>query len=206
MSCETLKVPAVRAGVFGKIPRHGDFVRLGMSDGLADGLDAWCAKALSELDLDYSWSRAPAWRFLLSPSMGTHDWVLGVVSASMDKAGRQFPLFLTGEIKSGIEAGSRARSLTAWLEQTLYWAFETDASGPELLGAVARCCTPLDSNDTQDDDVEGIAMARLLCEPIGNSAFWSLGSSTARGGLVSIGAMLTTDDFRTLFGSREAIE
>lgn len=76
------------AGLFGKLPAHGDFVRLRAGGPAARALVAW----LEAGHEGAGGSAGPApTRFLLRPA-GADGAVLGVLAGSTDRVGRRFPL------------------------------------------------------------------------------------------------------------------
>ena len=89
-----------RAGIFGKLPARGDFVREALPRGFTDTWDAWWQRGLAATremagdDWVASWLEAPVWRFVLPPGLCGSDGVLGVWLPSVDKAGRYYPLTL----------------------------------------------------------------------------------------------------------------
>ena len=87
-----------RAGLFGKLPARGDFVRENLPRDFTDVWDAWWQRGLGEtqhLPRDEwiaAWLEAPVWRFLLPPGLCGRNGVLGIWLPSVDKAGRYSPL------------------------------------------------------------------------------------------------------------------
>jgi type VI secretion system protein ImpM len=90
----------IGAGLFGKLPARGDFVRVGLPRDFTDGWDSWWSKGLAETQSRAaenwvaSWLEAPVWRFVLPPGLCGGLGVLGVWLPSVDKAGRYYPLTL----------------------------------------------------------------------------------------------------------------
>lgn len=86
-------------GLFGKMPRHGDFVRLGLPAEFVTPWDAWASAAIAEARAVLSpeaweagWTAASPWRFRLAPGLcGAWPWA-GIVATSEDMVGRRFPL------------------------------------------------------------------------------------------------------------------
>jgi type VI secretion system protein ImpM len=82
--------------LFGKLPAHGDFVSRGLAAEERDALDAWLSASLNDARercgdaFEALFDAAPAWRFADGARAG-------VLAASMDKAGRRFPLWLAVE-------------------------------------------------------------------------------------------------------------
>jgi type VI secretion system protein ImpM len=90
----------IRAGVFGKLPARGDFVRDNLPRDFTDAWDAWWSRGLADTqsraadDWVTSWLDAPVWRFALPPGLCGRLGVIGVWMPSVDKAGRYYPLTL----------------------------------------------------------------------------------------------------------------
>lgn len=82
--------------LFGKLPAHGDFVSRGLAAEERDALDAWLSASLDDARkrcgdaFEMLFDAAPAWRFVDGERAGA-------LAASMDKAGRRFPLWLAVE-------------------------------------------------------------------------------------------------------------
>lgn len=87
-------------GAFGKMPALGDFFRLNLSQGFVDPWDHWLQSAMvtARTALGPRWTEgfmtAPLWRFSLAPGLAGPLAMTGVMMASVDRVGRQFPLTL----------------------------------------------------------------------------------------------------------------
>jgi type VI secretion system protein ImpM len=87
-------------GAFGKMPALGDFFRLDLPQGFVDAWDIWLQTALvtGRAALGARWNdcflTAPLWRFSLAPGLAGSQAITGVMMASVDRVGRQFPLTL----------------------------------------------------------------------------------------------------------------
>lgn len=94
-------------GAFGKMPALGDFFRLNLPPGFVDAWDIWLQSALvtARTVLGPRWNdcflTAPLWRFSLAPGLVGPQAVTGVMMASVDRVGRQFPLTLAVPHPSG---------------------------------------------------------------------------------------------------------
>ncbi len=103
------------AGLFGKLPAHGDFVRRGWADATVDAIDRWLtetianARAARGIDAFGLWMRAaPLWRgFVPAGRLGPQALHLGI-APSIDRAGRLF----------AVAAGVAAEATTAWRHAT----------------------------------------------------------------------------------------
>lgn len=87
-------------GAYGKMPALGDFFRIDLPRSFIEPWDAMLQNALSSVrqTLGDAWTAsymsAPIWRFSLAPGQAGPHAVTGVVMASVDRVGRQFPLTL----------------------------------------------------------------------------------------------------------------
>lgn len=131
------------AGLFGKLPAHGDFVRRGWPDETVDAVDRWLTKTVgaarsARTEEDFAaWMRAaPLWRgFVPAGKLGPHALHLGV-APSVDKAGRLFP------IAAGVAADERA----AWnhaghageaVDAAIYGALAGETDADATVAAIA---------------------------------------------------------------------
>lgn len=160
-----------RFGAFGKFPGLGDFFRLDLAAGFVDPWDRWLQEgivaargALGEGWQDAYFS-APIWRFTLSPGLAGAAGVLGVMMASVDRVGRQFPLTLATPFADG---------QTALAEH-----FRHEALFLELEDIALAA---LDDGMTRDHLAERLAPMALLPRPA------ALKVEEARGGLTATGA------------------
>jgi type VI secretion system ImpM family protein len=90
----------VQVSAFGKIPRMGDFVRVGSRGGAGESLEQWVEQGLSLAES----KRNPAWpvnfasgaphAFIFRPPRASNvkDAIVGVIKPSKDAVGRRFPL------------------------------------------------------------------------------------------------------------------
>lgn len=91
---------AVAKGAFGKIPSHGDFIRLDLPGAFIRCWDDWlqngmiAVRELAGARWDECYLSAPIWRFSLPPGMAGSHAASGVLMASVDRVGRQYPLTL----------------------------------------------------------------------------------------------------------------
>lgn len=121
--------PGSCAGLFGKLPARGDFVRENLPRDFTDGWDAWWERGLADTQSRWreewrdAWLEAPVWRFMLPPGLCGKGGILGLWLPSVDKAGRYSPLTIaaaapgdwaphvgsmTGFLKAAEEAGRDA--------------------------------------------------------------------------------------------------
>jgi type VI secretion system protein ImpM len=98
------------AGLYGKLPAHGDFVRRALPDSFVEPWDAWLQQGIAAArerlgdGFAAAWSAAPAWRFRLPAGACGPDAAAGVLLASEDMVGRRFPLTLAALLPDAWDA------------------------------------------------------------------------------------------------------
>jgi len=91
---------AVAKGAFGKIPSHGDFIRLVLPGAFIRAWDDWLQDGMiaARETLEDRWTdcymSAPIWRFSLPGGLAGSQGVSGVLMPSVDRVGRRYPLTL----------------------------------------------------------------------------------------------------------------
>ncbi|WP_338663932.1 type VI secretion system-associated protein TagF [Pararoseomonas sp. SCSIO 73927] len=159
----------VRAGVFGKLPVRGDFVRLGLPRDFVDPWDAWWGRGLLSVreiageDWVAAWLEAPVWHFVLPPGLMGRDGVAGVWMPSVDRAGRYFPLTVAAAAPyDWAERPGELHGFLAGAERAGLEALERDLDPEAVLGLAAAA-------------LDGFAEARAVVEP-GLAAWWTEGA------------------------------
>jgi type VI secretion system protein ImpM len=90
--------PDACAGLFGKLPARGDFVRENLPRDFTDLWDEWWQRGLADIQRRprdewlAAWLEAPVWRFMLPRGLCGSNGVLGLWLPSVDKVGRYSPL------------------------------------------------------------------------------------------------------------------
>jgi type VI secretion system ImpM family protein len=85
-------------GFFGKLPSHGDFVSRRLSRDFLDVWDGWLQHCMAEskATLGENWLNvfltSPIWRFAMTPGACGDEAYIGVLTPSVDRVGRYFPL------------------------------------------------------------------------------------------------------------------
>jgi type VI secretion system protein ImpM len=124
------------AGLYGKLPARGDFVRIGLPGSFVAPWDAWLqdvvagSRELLGADWLPAWLEAPVWRFALAGGLCGPDPVLGVLLPSVDRVGRYFPLTLAAFVGAEGAGGPEA-----WLdaaESAGFAALEQDATQEQV--------------------------------------------------------------------------
>ena len=150
------------AFIFGKLPAHGDFIRRGIGEVVAEELDDYLSASLSDAavleDFDDLYASAPAWRFVAD--MGGQV-MCGVIAPSVDKVGRQFPILAgvavpRGEIGIAVDA----------CEALLYDAFSQNMNADTLMAALEDFPGGSDGGDPPPsgwflEDENKVVVARL---------------------------------------------
>jgi type VI secretion system protein ImpM len=125
------------AGLFGKLPAHGDFVRRGWPDETVDAVDGWLTAGIAAAretrdDADFAtWMHAaPMWQGYVPPGvLGPMALHVGV-APSIDRAGRLFPIAagIAGEAQA---VWPRTSGFGALLDTAIYHAIAglVDADG-----------------------------------------------------------------------------
>lgn len=143
--------PQARAGLFGKLPARGDFIREDLPRDFVDAWDGWWQRGLADTqrmareDWRAAWLEAPVWRFVLPPGLCGRHGVLGLWMPSVDKAGRFFPLTIaaTADADWAPLVGAMGAFLAA-AEQAGRDALEFDLAPAELLARVQAAFMPGD--------------------------------------------------------------
>ena len=153
----------MRGGVlFGKLPRHGDFVARGLDSAARQAWDDWAstgllrARAAMADSFEDAHDAAPPWRFIGRPQGFGEAWMVGALAPSMDAAGRRFVIMLGVQGLSQDEAADLGPDLSARLEDIVYRCFsealdadaavaaadqalhEPHSAGPAAVDALAR--------------------------------------------------------------------
>jgi type VI secretion system protein ImpM len=133
-------------GAFGKLPSMGDFLRADTPPGFVEAWDSWLQRAMlgARNNLGARWPEcylsAPIWRFTLAHGLAGRLPVLGILMASVDRVGRQFPLTLAAPLPQGsppILAHLVGETLFAPLEDLALEALETGLERAQFLHRLA---------------------------------------------------------------------
>jgi type VI secretion system protein ImpM len=185
--------PDARAGLFGKLPARGDFVRENLPRDFTDIWDAWWQRGLGEtqrLPRDEwiaAWLEAPVWRFLLPPGLCGRNGVLGIWLPSVDKAGRYSPLTIaaTAPVDWAPSVGAMTSFLAA-AEQAGRDALEHDLAPADLLQRIQDAFIASDAPVPAPDLVAGRA------------AWWTEGGPRVAARLETATALPEADRFAAL--------
>jgi len=107
------------AGWYGKMPCLGDFAHRRLAPDFIAAWDAWLQRSIatSRQQLGDAWLdsflTSPMWRFALTPGLCGSCAHIGVVTPSVDKAGRYFPLTLALALHER-DSATRAMREESW--------------------------------------------------------------------------------------------
>jgi type VI secretion system protein ImpM len=133
-------------GAFGKLPSMGDFLRADTPPGFVEAWDAWLQRAIvgARQSLGGRWQEcyfsAPIWRFTLAHGLAGRLPILGILMASVDRVGRQFPLTLAAPLPQGsppILAHLMGETIFTRLEDLALEALETGLDRAQFLHRLA---------------------------------------------------------------------
>ena len=128
----------MRAILFGKLPRHGDFVARGLDARAREAWDAWLSAGLERArghlaeGFASAHDAAPPWRFVSGPGPLGEDWRAGALAPSVDAAGRRFVIMIAADGLEADEAAGFGETLAEAMEDLIYRAFEVGWDANEL--------------------------------------------------------------------------
>ncbi|MFO1159167.1 MAG: type VI secretion system-associated protein TagF [Reyranellaceae bacterium] len=191
--------PQARAGLFGKLPARGDFVRENLPRDFTDAWDAWWQRGLADTqhrpieEWREAWLEAPVWRFVLPPGLCGAAGVLGLWMPSVDKAGRYSPLTIAAT--APVDWAPLVAAMTRFLddaEEAGRDALSDDLSPAELLERIQGGFSASEATDPSPTLAEGQA------------AWWTEGAPHV-GERLAMGAALPEGrDFAALIDERWA--
>ena len=121
-------------GAFGKIPALGDFLRIDLSPGFIQPWDKWLQASIIGVKetLGGRWAQTymstPIWRFTLPQGVAGPHAMSGILMASVDSLGRQYPLTLAAPhgCQSTAQIHFANRTTFEHLEDIALWALDDD--------------------------------------------------------------------------------
>jgi len=131
-----------KAIVFGKLPRHGDFISRGLDASGREAWDTWLSGAVERAKNAFGagfpaiHDAAPPWRFVAGPGDFGPGWRAGALAASVDSAGRRFAIMTAAEGLNENAAARLGEPLAEAAEAMIYRAFEDGWDADALAGAV----------------------------------------------------------------------
>lgn len=160
-------------GLYGKLPGRGDFIRHGWDEATVEALDHWLAEGLAAWRPDDDASFAtrfaavPLYVFYLPPGWVGRAALHGVISPSVDRAGRFFFLVagVTGSAAASWHLSVACSDFADAVVDATYAALGPDSDPDALLAAVTAVIPA---------DVEAVAWRAGLATPA-DAVFWALG-------------------------------
>ena len=181
------------AGLFGKVPARGDFVRRALPATFVTPWDDWLQAGLGGAKeiLGDAWLdiylTSPVWRFALSAELVGAPAAAGVLMPSVDSVGRYFPLTLAC-VLDGDPAPMQVRAESAWFQRAEALALGVlaeDGSFDQLIEGVDALGCPAPAPPIALDDrswrFDGAAdwlteaLAARFAPP--HALFWTEGST-----------------------------
>ena len=110
-------------GVYGKLPCFGDFVVRRLPGEFTEIWDAWLQRGMAGLRdrLGGRWLEfyrvAPVWRFLLTPGIAGNTGWAGVLTPSVDRVGRYFPLTIAAPVSPSMDPPATLVGLAGWFDR-----------------------------------------------------------------------------------------
>lgn len=162
----------ITPGLFGKLPGRGDFVRNGWDDAFVEALDHWLAdglaawRAADDAEFADRFAEVPLYGFYLPSGLLGETAVHGVLSPSVDRAGRYFFL-VAGAIGPAAELWHIAVNRVDFADAmtaAVYAALGPE-SDPDVLAASIVSALP---------DVDGLTWRAALSTPP-DAIFWAEG-------------------------------
>lgn len=139
-------------GCYGKLPLCGDFVSFGELDTVFAAAREWLHAAFgaAQCRLPEGWDSAyrvaPIWRFATSAGVFSPEAVSGVLSPSVDRAGRLFPLLIMGEWQCDPSWYEDAESLLLDVFSAKLTDIASFESGLRSLNSRARVSAPVSAH------------------------------------------------------------
>ncbi len=131
---------SVKTGVFGKIPKRGDFVSIGLPRSFTDAFVVWVRQGLEQAKQKDEWQgiyfSSPIWQFSTAKNFwDTQSWT-GLIMPSVDSVGRNFPLVIASSTSS-VNAHWLAQAQTIALQALAVEDFKFDIWKSHLLSLFA---------------------------------------------------------------------
>jgi type VI secretion system protein ImpM len=110
-------------GFYGKLPAKGDFVSRHLAYDFVQTWDQWLQDGLihSQELLQNDWQQcfqtSPYWCFALTAGVCGHQAVVGVMAASRDRVGRDFPITIALLLEDSVDPWYPALHQSAWYQR-----------------------------------------------------------------------------------------
>lgn len=110
-------------GVYGKLPCFGDFVVRRLPGEFTEVWDGWLQRGMAGLRdrLGGRWLEfyrvAPVWRFLLTPGIAGNSGWAGLLTPSVDRVGRYFPLTIVAPVSPSMDPPATLVGIAGWFDR-----------------------------------------------------------------------------------------
>ena len=160
-------------GLYGKMPGRGDFLRHGWDDASVELLDHWLADGLAAWrpadDVEFAgrFAAAPLYEFYLPPGHIGTDALFGVLSPSIDRAGRYFFLVagISGPAPTLWHIAVNQADFARATVDAVYAALGPGSDPDALMAAIAAAL---------HDDPDNVPWRARLAVPA-DAVFWAEG-------------------------------
>lgn len=133
-------------GIYGKLPAYGDFIFRNLKANFINTWDEWLQHYVSgsQEQLGENWLNiyltSPIWRFVLSPGVIDENLWAGVMTPSVDRVGRYFPISVLNAFPAYVNPIDLMLSQSEW-----------------FLGMEEHCLTALNGEIDADQLVEQVS-------------------------------------------------
>jgi len=172
-------------GAFGKLPCAGDFIRFDLPADFVEVWDTWLQGEIAAARDQWGarwqgcYMSAPIWRFSIAPAVAGGHGMIGILMASVDRVGRQFPLTLATVCPA--PHGAVHLNARAWFErlEDIALAALDDLPLEALKGRLAGVAPPVAARVTPTHGGSILAGAEDLAPALGTApafaapAVWS---------------------------------
>jgi type VI secretion system protein ImpM len=134
--------------LFGKLPRHGDFVARGLDAAAREAWDHWAASGLEAArealgeDFEAAHETMPSWRFV---DQADGAWRAGALAASIDSVGRRFVIVLAAQGLSAGQAAADGEALAERFEGLIHRGFMESLTADDLAAVGAGLLVGLEA-------------------------------------------------------------
>jgi type VI secretion system protein ImpM len=195
---------ALIPGHYGKLPGRGDFIRHGWDEATVEALDHWLADGLAawrpvdDAAFAEHFAAVPLYTFYMPPGFIATDALHGVLSPSVDRAGRYFFLVagVAGPAPALWHTAVHHGDFAEAVEAATYAALGPD-SDPDTLAAAIAAAVP--------EDLAGLSWRAALALP-GVALFWAVGDGdplVISGAFADAGLLANLLDMAQSLGDRE---
>lgn len=144
-----------QAGIFGKVPAHGDFIVRGFPNSFVTPWDEWLQRCVhgSQEIIGENWLNlflnSPIWRFALTSGCVDNSTWAGILIPSVDSVGRYFPLTLAMSLNNQSNLfeiqGESGQEFYKALESVALDALHQNLNADSILDRMSGVTAPMTS-------------------------------------------------------------